>query len=143
GQLTRRVVTLNAAGYTLTDKVWTTTGSPPTMSANSGLDVQYIYYPQESAPNTPHPLAGFLKEVRSYGWSAANLLGLGDTEGKVQVFQYDETLPMAYRGMAIATGVRRGIGATQATQWQTQNIRDPNRPDQVLCRIQFAVPQQS
>jgi YD repeat-containing protein len=115
GQLSRRVVTMNAAGYVLTDRVWTfseTEAGVGILASGTGLGEEWIYSSVQTefqsvvgTPPAPDPDVGrlgaasqdpyhavrnemILVEHRSVGWSATPHLQQHNA-GLVRGFKYD------------------------------------------------------
>jgi YD repeat-containing protein len=143
GQLSRRVVSMNAAGYILTDRTWEFRGQE-VLASGGGLGETYVYKSAEvyfggtDTPLPARPTNGELDPVatvrdepllvqhRSVGWSAVNDPGDPETEGLVREFEFDyynvtpdETeVPWRNRVRMVAQSVCKGTdGAQLYTKW--------------------------
>lgn len=147
GQLSRRVVSMNAAGYILTDRTWEFRGQE-VLASGGGLGETYVYksaekhflelgiaLPPMPTNEDPDPVASLRNEPllvqhRSVGWSAVSEPGDPETQGLVREFEYDfysgtldpEDVPWQNRIRLVAQSVRSGTGGTEGTKLYTKRL---------------------
>lgn len=166
GQLSRRVVEMNPTGYILRDRTWTY--SPDgVLQEGGGLGEQFIYKTTEDYfADESDPLPGddewdtvrgelVLAEYRSVGWSAADAASSGETQGLTKFFDYrwytdaeinGADVPYSARVQQVAEGIKRGtadpeiITAAGPKIYTRQVFRDPERPTDILCEVEFTEP---
>lgn len=170
GQVSRRVVGINAWGLVLTDRKWeyTPTG---VVRSGSGVGDEYIYNtvaqvfpdlnpcdgtePEGCPEDRPSKAFGrelLLVEHRSVGWSVADNLNpsQGSSQGMVTFYDYDlnrsNTLsftdyPWPCRLHEVAEGIRRGTDGTKL--YRKQNFYASDSPSNMTCSVTYTEPRTS
>ncbi|MEQ8845674.1 MAG: hypothetical protein RIB58_12550 [Phycisphaerales bacterium] len=140
----RRIVALNAMGYKVWERLYTIKPDGISLEGGSGHRMVYRYDD-----------LGRVTMIKSYGWSAAELLGeqnedptIPETQGLVTVFDYDYGLaaesdsPLTTTMEPRRIGVRWGDNAEQSSdpgevQWLQEFYRDSERPEIILAEVTF------
>lgn len=157
GQLSRRVVEMNPAGFVLRERTWEFSENG-VASSGGGLGEQYIYssvsdYVDDVAdPDRPAavdrggPLWDDLLLVkhRSIGWSAAELAGTEDTEGLVSFFDHDlvvdNEVESGFRVEPLADGIRKGSTGTKYFSGKRFTIFDAVSNTETVVQLAFTEP---
>lgn len=170
GQVSRRVVAINAWGLVLTDRKWEFTPAGVVRSG-SGVGEEYIYdtvanvFPDlnfcdgtesdgcpDDRPSKALAHELLLTEHRSVGWSVADNQDppVSSTQGLVRFFDYDVNrrtdlsftdFPWPSRLHQVAEGVRRGTTGTKL--YTTQTLYDNDNPANITASIRYCEPRTS
>ena len=137
----RRIVALNAMGYKVWERIYSITPDGMSLKGGSGHRIAYRYDD-----------LGRVSMIKSYGWSAAELLpgdpAPSETQGLVTVFDYDYGLASSSESPLLTTmeprriGVRWGDNAEAQSapgeiHWLQEFYRDSERPEVILAEITF------
>jgi YD repeat-containing protein len=146
GMLGRRVVKLNALGFVLSERSWdvSATGDPSVSGAN-GYEESFVYGPVNESETDPikRQADAVLKEHRTLGWSVADLNNLSpSSNGLVEYFEYDGSLPAEQRMNIAVSGIQKGWDASsQPTRYPLhQEFRHSAHPEEVEFAIDFLHP---
>ena len=150
GQLSRRVVSINAAGIVLKERKWEYGDNGVSLVSGSGLGEEYRFatigtlFPSE--PDVPPSVAADILpvELRSVGWSAAALANpsQGATDGQIEFYTYavfanspTSDVPWSSRIQRVAEGIRKGTGGTD--YFTKQYFRSATAPTDIVCDVDF------
>ncbi len=157
GQLSRRVVEMNATGFVLRDRKWEFSADGTHVSGG-GLGEQYVYktvrdyFGDTVTENLPASVRqeAILVEHRSVGWSAADMPDAGgqthgDIDGLVEFHTYalvdDANVEGGKRIEQIGEGIQKGAdspGATASRMYAEKTITKYDEPSNTEIEIRLA-----
>lgn len=157
GQLSRRVVEMNPAGFILRDRHWEFTADG-TITSGGGLGQQYVYKKVSDLFTTAELGTAtdtlknelVLTEHRSVGWSAADAAHQGDADGLVDFRTYhlvdDTTVEGQKRLEDAGAGIQRGAAqaASDSRMFEAKHlsIYDETNNVETDIRLEFLRPVQ-